>query len=64
LNGIAFITGGAVSGTWWEGRFLGTDEGYMLVTVDGDKVSSHYKGFGFKSAHRQDIEIGPEPQQQ
>ncbi|WP_204365515.1 metallophosphoesterase family protein, partial [Xanthomonas graminis] len=64
LNGIAFITGGAVSGNWWEGRFLGTDEGYMLVTVDGDKVSSHYKGFGFKSAHRQDIEIGPEPQQQ
>ncbi len=61
LNGIPFITGGAVSGNWWEGRWLGTTEGYMQITVEGDKVSAHYKGFGFHSAARKDVEISPEP---
>jgi 3',5'-cyclic AMP phosphodiesterase CpdA len=60
LNGIPFITGGAVSGNWWEGRWLGTSEGYMLVTVDGDRVSAQYESFGFQSVRRNDVEISPD----
>lgn len=29
-----FITGGAVSAYWWQGPFLETEEGYLLVHVD------------------------------
>ncbi len=31
-----FITGGAVSAYWWQGPFLETEEGYLLVHVDQD----------------------------
>ncbi|WP_230769196.1 metallophosphoesterase family protein [Sphingomonas sp. Leaf4] len=57
LNGIPFITGGAVSGNWWQGSFLGTDEGYMDIAVDGDQVISRYRGFGFRSIDRHDVII-------
>jgi 3',5'-cyclic-AMP phosphodiesterase len=57
LNGIPFITGGSVCGADWRGSFLGTPEGYMLVTVDGDRVSTRYTTYGFRSVDRRDVEI-------
>lgn len=46
---IPFITGGAVSGNWWQGTHLGTPEGYMVVHVDSTGVRTDYKTYGFKS---------------
>lgn len=57
LNNIPFITGGAVSGNWWQGRFLGTAEGYMHITVRGHEVTAHYLGYGFNALHPKDVEI-------
>lgn len=34
LQGVQFITGGAVSAGWWNGAFHGTEEGFMLVEID------------------------------
>lgn len=42
-------TGGAVSGNWWHGTHLGTAEGYMVVHVDGNQVSTGYRTYGFRS---------------
>jgi Icc protein len=57
LNGIPFITGGAVSGNWWQGSFLGTPEGYLEVTVDADRVDTRYVTYGFHSVDRKDVLI-------
>jgi hypothetical protein len=35
LQGVRYITGGAVSASWWGGAFHGTQEGFLLVEVDG-----------------------------
>ncbi|GBQ81879.1 metallophosphoesterase [Gluconacetobacter johannae DSM 13595] len=48
-GGIPFITGGAVSGNWWHGTHLGTPEGYMVVHVDGNRLSTEYRTYGFRS---------------
>ncbi|WP_438382371.1 metallophosphoesterase [Asaia sp. BMEF1] len=55
-NGILFITGGAISGNWWEGRHLGTPEGYMMVHVDGSEIRTEYKTYGFHAVERHDTE--------
>lgn len=57
LNGIPFITGGAVSGNWWQGSFLGTPEGYMAIDVDGDRVEATYRQYGFTPVVRSDVLI-------
>ena len=31
-KGTWFITGGAVSASWWGGAFHGTEEGFLLVS--------------------------------
>jgi len=33
VDNIHFVTGGAVSGRWWRGPNLGTEEGFLLVSV-------------------------------
>jgi len=58
VNGVPFITGGAVSGNWWQGSFLGTPEGYLQVDVDGDEVRTQYVTYGFHSIDPQDVAIG------
>lgn len=57
LNGISFITTGAVAGADWRGSFLGTPEGYTEITVSGRAVASRYRTYGFASVDRQDIPI-------
>jgi Icc protein len=57
LNGIPFITGGSVAGNWWQGRWLGTEEGYMAIHIDGQNVHATYKSYGFQSVDRQDVDI-------
>ena len=44
-----FITGGALSGKWWRGSWLGTSEGFNLVTLRGDRIEWEYLTYGWKS---------------
>lgn len=48
-HGVPYITGGAVSGNWWKGTRLGTHEGYMLVSVRGNRVQTGYVTYGFQT---------------
>ncbi len=57
LDGISFITTGAVAGADWRGSFLGTPEGYTDITIAGRKVESRYRTYGFTSVDRQDVPI-------
>ena len=57
LDGISFITTGAVAGADWHGSFLGTPEGYTEITIAGRKVESRYRTYGFTSVDRQDVPI-------
>jgi 3',5'-cyclic AMP phosphodiesterase CpdA len=47
--GTSFITGGAVSGAWWKGPYLGTDEGFLLVSIEGNDFCWEYVNFGWKA---------------
>jgi len=44
---VQFITGGAVSASWWGGPFHGTEEGFLLVHVDGEEFSWEYVDYGW-----------------
>lgn len=57
LNGISFITTGAVAGADWRGSFLGTPEGYTEITVSGRIVESRYRTYGFTSVDPQVVPI-------
>ncbi len=47
-KGTWFVTGGAVSAGWWSGPYHGTQEGYLLVTVDTQKnISWEYVDYGW-----------------
>lgn len=47
INGIHFLTGGAVCAKWWEGPFNGMEEGYMLIHVKGEEFSWEYVDYGW-----------------
>lgn len=51
-RGITFITGGAICGAWWRGPRLGTEEGYGMVTLDGDQMSWRYIDYGWDPRRR------------
>ncbi len=57
LNGIRFITTGAVAGADWRGSFLGTPAGYTVIDVDGRSVLSRYRTYGFRSQHGAGVDI-------
>jgi 3',5'-cyclic AMP phosphodiesterase CpdA len=44
-EGVAFLSGGAVSGRWWKGVYLDTPPGFAVVALDGDEVASRYVGY-------------------
>jgi hypothetical protein len=49
-QGIHYVSSGAVSGNWWHGPFLGSPEGFLVVSLDAGRVDWHYETYGFKSA--------------
>lgn len=57
LNGMSFITTGAVAGADWRGSFLGTPEGYTEITVSGREVASRYRSYGFTSVSPENVPI-------
>ena len=44
-----FITGGAVCGKWWRGPYLGTEEGFNVVTLHRDRVEWEYLDYGWSA---------------
>lgn len=47
-RGTWFVTGGAVSAAWWSSPYYGTQEGFLLVTVDREKkISWEYIDYGW-----------------
>ena len=42
IDGIHFITGGAIAAGWWKGPYLGHEEGFMLIKVKGDDFTSEF----------------------
>lgn len=49
ILGIQYITGGAVSGSWWTGPYYGTEEGFLLVKVAGDSFTWEYIDYGWEA---------------
>ncbi|MCX6224050.1 MAG: metallophosphoesterase [Bacteroidia bacterium] len=47
MDGVHFITGGAVSAGWWGGALGKMEEGFMLIKVYGDQIKSEYVDFGW-----------------
>lgn len=46
-RGTTFITGGAICGSWWRGRWHGTDAGFGVLTLRPNRVDWEYKEIGW-----------------
>ncbi|GAB4322111.1 MAG: hypothetical protein Kow00127_14730 [Bacteroidales bacterium] len=42
VDGITFITSGAVSGAWWHGPYMDTPPGWLLIEFAGDEFEWSY----------------------
>jgi Icc-related predicted phosphoesterase len=47
VRDVQLITAGAVSANWWGGPFHGTEEGFLLVNINGDTVDWKYIDYGW-----------------
>lgn len=47
--GTSYVTGGSVAAAWWEGPFLGTEEGFLLLKAKGDEISWEYVDYGWQA---------------
>ncbi len=47
-NNIHYLTGGAVCANWWKGKRFGMEEGFLRITVTGDKFNWEYIDFGWE----------------
>jgi 3',5'-cyclic AMP phosphodiesterase CpdA len=50
VGDVRFVTGGAVSGSWWEGPRNGFPEGFVVVDVSGDDLDWWYEPYGWQAA--------------
>lgn len=51
VDGIRYLTGGAVCGNWWKGAQNGCPEGFTLLDLHQDgTVRAEYQGYGWKAA--------------
>ena len=44
-----YLTPGAVCGNWWKGPFMGSPEGFAVLTVRGGEIKYEFHGYGWKS---------------
>lgn len=44
-----FITGGAICGRWWRGPWHGTEEGFNIITLQGDRIDWQYIDYGWEA---------------
>lgn len=47
VEGVHFITGGAVSASWWNGPRGSLQEGFLMVNVEGDEFDWDYVDYGW-----------------
>lgn len=47
-RGTTFITGGAVCGKWWRGAWMGTEPGFGVVTLRGNRIDWEYVELGWE----------------
>jgi len=47
IDGIHYLTSGAVSGRWWTGDLEGCEEGFLLLKVKGDEFDWEYVDYGW-----------------
>jgi Icc protein len=45
--GTEYITAGSVAGEWWEGTYMDTEEGFLLLKVKGEDVDWEYVDYGW-----------------
>lgn len=45
--GTDYVTGGSVAAAWWEGPYLGTEEGFLLLTARDNEISWEYVDYGW-----------------
>lgn len=48
-NQTHFITGGAVSGGWWNGSHNGVEEGFLLLHINGNDFTWEYIDYGWEA---------------
>lgn len=48
VNGVHYITGGAVSARWWNGPNHGVEEGFLMIQTKGDDFCWEYIDFGWE----------------
>lgn len=49
IDGIRFVTGGAVSANWWRGPYRGDEEGFILVKVKDKGFSWKFIDYGWEA---------------
>lgn len=47
--GTSFVTGGSVAAAWWEGPYLGTEEGFLMLKAKGNEISWEYIDYGWQA---------------
>ena len=48
ISGITFITGGAVCGSWWKGPYSSTQEGFVVIDAEAEKINASYVDYGWE----------------
>jgi 3',5'-cyclic AMP phosphodiesterase CpdA len=49
VKNVQFITAGAVSASWWGGPYYGTEEGYLLINIEGNDFTWQYVDYGWEA---------------
>jgi len=47
-QGVNYVIGGSVGAAWWGGPYLGTEEGYLLLSLSASDVSWEYIDYGWE----------------
>lgn len=47
-NKVRFITAGAISARWWRGPNFGLEEGFLVVKISGDEITTNYYDYGWE----------------
>ena len=47
VSGIRYITGGAVSGNWWNGPINNIKEGYAVIQIKDEEITAKYVEYGW-----------------
>lgn len=47
-NKVRFVTAGAISARWWRGPNFGLEEGFLVVKISGDEITTNYYDYGWE----------------